>query len=147
IAATYVFKKDFAAAEAYQRKALSIVEGLVKKDEKNIEFVQSRRDLMLNYAANLQSLGKPSEAVAAFRTALEQYKNSPLLKDKPAEAAYYEGLVSERIGNVYKSQADKDPAVRRRQLRSAAEAYSAAIAIWEKPHVTEAFFASNREQI
>ncbi len=147
IAATYVFKKDFAAAEAYQRKALSIVEGLVKKDEKNIEFVQSRRDLMLNYAANLQSLGKPSEAVAAFRTALEQYKNSPLLKDKPAEAAYYEGLVSERIGNVYKSEADKDPAVRRTQLRSAAEAYSAAIAIWEKPHVTEAFFASNREQI
>src|SRR5690606_3658048 len=107
IAATYVFKKDFSAALGFQIKAKNVVEGLVDRDPDNIEFVQSRRDMAMNYAANLQNLGRYDEAVAAFRTALDQYKNSPLLKDKQAETAYYEGLINERLGNVYKEQADR----------------------------------------
>lgn len=147
IAATYVFKKDFSAASGSQKKALAIIEGLVKRDPANIEFVQSRRDMMMNYAANLQNLGQYDAAIAAFRQAHDQYKNSPLLKDKIAEILYYEGLVNQRLGNVYKEQADRNIGSRSAKLRSAADAFRKAIAIWEKPMVAEAFFATNREQI
>jgi non-specific serine/threonine protein kinase/serine/threonine-protein kinase len=147
IAATYVFKKDFATALEIQQKGISLVESLVHRDPNNIEFIQSRRDLMMNHAANLQNLGRYDDAIAAFRRSLELYKNSPLLKDKPAETAYYEGLVNERLGNVYKEQADRNAAGRTAKILAAADAFRKAIAIWEKPLVTEAFFASNREQI
>jgi len=147
IAATYVFKKDFAAALAFQLKAKNVVEGLVERDPDNIEFVQSRRDMAMNYAANLQNLERYDEAVAAFRNSLDQYKNSPLLKDKTAETAYYEGLVNERLGNVYKEQADRKIGNTSAKLRAAADAFRKAIAIWERPAVTEAFFSTNTEQI
>ncbi len=147
IAATYVFKKDFAPALDFQKKAIGVIDGLVKRDAENIEFVQSRRDIMMNYAANLQNLDRYDEAISTFRLAIDQYKNSPLLEEKHAETAYYEGLVNERLGNVYKQQADRHIGNRSTKLRSAADAFRKAIAIWERPIVTEAFFSSNTEQI
>lgn len=147
IAATYVFKKDFDAALNFQKKAKVIIENLVERDPDNLEYVQSRRDMMMNYAANLQNLRRFDESVASFRKAIDLYNNSPLVKDKQAEVAYYEGLLHERLGNVFKDEADKNAAVRPAKLRSAADAFRKAIAIWERPLVTEAFFSTNTEQI
>jgi tetratricopeptide (TPR) repeat protein len=122
----------------------------VEKDAGNLEFRQTRRDVMNRKAEILVSKGETEEAVKIFRTAYRQYLATPMLQDKAAERDYYEGLMHERIGNVYQRMTETS-ATRgeklRAQLQNAIDNYQKALEHWQKPETVAEFFETNKEQM
>lgn len=142
--------KNFNAALDYQQKALAIIESLVEKDAENLEFRQTRRDVINRKAEIMASKGETEESVKIFRTAYRQYLATPMLKDKAAERDYYEGLMHKRIGNVYQRATETSGIGKeklRAQLQNAIDNYQLALEHWQKPETVAEFFETDHEQL